>query len=301
MSPDKEIPTMQKLIHQVLTSDKFDKVKKGEDSGFFDTQEKIFIPNRVVPHLVKEITSGPSIISDSKKLEEYFALCQVRIQRAIKNGLKNIKTDSYTQVFLCYLSKEFLKSFSGRKLNFASLYIDLVGSTLLSMKLSSKKLSTLISIFTQEMASVISINHGYVLKYAGDSVIAFFPSFENSSDMSANAVKCAKDMRNLIDHGINKVLENQGYEPLKFRIGIEEGENDIIQIGGDIDIVGFTMNIAGKITGMTKPNCICIGQHCYSALDENGKKEFTSLNLDSSFWKYQDSEGNLYKVYENQS
>ncbi len=56
------------------------------------------------------------------------------------------------------------------------MYVDLVGSTNMSMTLPIDKLVSIIRAFTYEMSSVIQSHKGYMLKYVGDAVIAFFPS-----------------------------------------------------------------------------------------------------------------------------
>jgi class 3 adenylate cyclase len=289
---------MDRLIRDVLASEKFEQTVKNGENGYFDKQEGIFIPKKVVASLVRELTIGPSVIHGSNKLDGYFSLCQIRTKRAIIDGLKNRGIRPYNHVFLRYLSAEYLKMFANSKVNFAALYIDIVGSTLMSMRLSPEKLSILVGAFTQEMAAIVPIHQGYVLKYAGDSVIAFFPETESFSKMCDNALDCALSMRELLRVGINSVLTSAGFEPLNIRIGIEAGVNQIVQIGGDIDIVGYTMNIAAKVTSMARPNGICMGQVAYSALSGESKKAFIALNLDPSFWKYRDSDGKQYQVYE---
>jgi hypothetical protein len=54
------------------------------------------------------------------------------------------------------------------------LHIDLVDSTELSISLPLERLSTILQTFMQEAASVIAFYGGYVLKYVGDAVLAFF-------------------------------------------------------------------------------------------------------------------------------
>lgn len=288
---------MEKLIQTVLASDKFNKIVRDGEQGYFDIQERVFIPTKYVPSLIKEIVSGPSAILGTDNFDNYLSLCEVRIKRALKTKFQNNKSNVYRQTILKYISKEFLKLYANSTINFAALYIDLVGSTLMSMKLSSEHLSTLISIFTQEMSSIVSINNGYVLKYAGDAVIAFFPETESFSKMCHNALNCAISMNSLLHHSINKAIEATGYEPLNIRIGIEAGSNRIMVIGGDVDIIGFNMNIAAKVQSMAKPGHIGVGQNCYSALDDETRKKFTQLDLGES-WKYKDNTGQPYKLYE---
>ena len=291
--------SMDKLIQTVLTSDKFQKTIKAGEVGYRDIQEKVFVPAKFVQSLIKEITKGPSVIIGSNNLDDYFFLCQVRIKRALETKFKTERSKNYKQTILRYISKELLKLNANSTINFAALYVDLVGSTLMSMKLSSEHLSTLISIFTQEMSSLVSIHNGYVLKYAGDAVIAFFPETESFSQMCYNALNCAVAMNNIVHYGINKAIVDAGFEPLNIRIGIEAGSNKIMLIGGDVDIIGFNMNIAAKVQSIAKPGHIGIGQRCYAALDQDAQSKFVQLGTGDS-WKYKDSEGNPYKLYEYQ-
>jgi adenylate cyclase len=44
------------------------------------------------------------------------------------------------------------------------------------------------------------------------------------------------------------------------------------------DIIGYTVNVAVKMTGLAKPNQVAIGQLVYEALDEKQKLAFEILN-----------------------
>lgn len=289
---------MERLVRNVLASDKFEETVRDGDKGYYDKHEEIFIPKKVLPSLIQELTCGPSVMQGKNGLEGYFALCGIRTKRAITQGLQNKPMRSYGQVFLRYISTEFLKMFVDSKVNFAAMYVDLVGSTMMSMRLSPEKLSVLVGTFTQEMAALVPIHHGFVLKYAGDAVISFFPERESFAQMCSDALECGIAMRDLLNGGINDVLAKSDFKPLDIRVGIEAGSNQIVQIGGDVDILGYTMNIAAKVTSLAKPGGICIGQTAHSALDGKSRDKFAPLKLDPAFWKYQDSEGKPYQVYE---
>jgi class 3 adenylate cyclase len=64
--------------------------------------------------------------------------------------------------------------FAESKIDLVVLHVDLVGSTKMSMTLSIDKLSAIIRAFAQEISSAISSYGGYVLKYIGDAVLAYF-------------------------------------------------------------------------------------------------------------------------------
>ena len=72
-----------------------------------------------------------------------------------------------------------LKNFSEKmyfpKLDLVVLYVDLVGSTTMTLEMSEEKIAIIISSFAQEMAyAFIRQYEGYVLKFVGDAVIGYF-------------------------------------------------------------------------------------------------------------------------------
>jgi class 3 adenylate cyclase len=48
----------------------------------------------------------------------------------------------------------------------------------LSQQLSSQRNAILIDLFAKEMSAIVSNYRGYVLKYLGDGLIAYFPIFD---------------------------------------------------------------------------------------------------------------------------
>jgi len=77
MSTEVKQPSMESLIDDVLASEKFRKTVQNGESGYYDIDEKIFIPSRFVSSLKKEITTGPSAILGTNNIEDYFLLCNI--------------------------------------------------------------------------------------------------------------------------------------------------------------------------------------------------------------------------------
>ena len=50
------------------------------------------------------------------------------------------------------------------------------------------------------------------------------------------------------------------------------------------DIIGYTISVAVKMTGLAKPNRFIIGQSVYDALDEKQKSVFEVLNVGTDTW-----------------
>ena len=71
-------------------------------------------------------------------------------------------------------TQELMESFIGTNVTLVILHVDLVSSTDLSMNLPLKRLIPIIQAFTQEMSLVIEAYGGYVFKYVGDAILAFF-------------------------------------------------------------------------------------------------------------------------------
>jgi len=138
------------------------------------------------------------------------------------------------------------------------------------MTLPVDKLVTIIRAFSHELSSVVENYGGYVLKYVGDAVITFFAPASNIYLTYDKAIRSAKSMIDVMTSGINPVLNKYDYPDLYVKIGIDSGENVVVQYAYDkssqIDLLGYTMNIAAKITSLTSPNKISIGEKVYKFL-----------------------------------
>lgn len=120
------------------------------------------------------------------------------VQKRINNALEN----GYEYTRIIDSSEHFLRKHVFQQINMAVLYVDLFGSTKMSMELPSDKLSILVSSFSQEMGYVINAHNGYVLKFVGDAVIGYFVQDETSSFQTAdNAVGCAESMIKVVKQG----------------------------------------------------------------------------------------------------
>ena len=53
-----------------------------------------------------------------------------------------------------------------------------------------------------------------------------------------------------------------------------------------IDILGYSMKIASKITSLTGANKISIGDNIYKSLDPKTQREFRKMSLPDNRWKY---------------
>ena len=201
--------------------------------------------------------------------------------------------------------QKFLLNHVSSKIPLIIIYADLVGSTTMSMTLSIDKLVDVIRVFAHEISHVIDSYGGYVLKYAGDAVISFFPGRVNNEDKflaSDVSVECGKSMINVIRETNGMFNKKFGYPELFAKIGIDSGENAIVQYGFEqlspIDILGYSMNTAAKITSLTGANKVSIGENVYKSLDPDTQSQFREILLPDNKWKYINyGTDKPYKVY----
>jgi adenylate cyclase len=263
-------------------------------------------------------------------------------------GLNSIMKKSQTRVrktlqgkpeFVMSLveTQNVLEKFAKYKTTFVVLHIDLVGSTKLAMRLPLDTLTMMIQAFNQEMSIIVKSFGGYILKYVGDAVLAFFVLPVDKSEAKVaciNAVNCAKYMLQITREAINPILKQYNCPEINLRIGIDIGENAIIQSGWDVysdnrskrknnknisinhnnkkqpqqhllvkrpvyDILSYTVSIAVKMTALASPNHMVIGEPAYNLLDDKQRSAFQRVNISPDIWNYvcKNSEGIVYSLF----
>jgi adenylate cyclase len=134
-----------------------------------------------------------------------------------------------------------------------------------------------------------------------------------------NAINCARSIIKILDQAINPILNQYDYPEMSVRIGIDIGKNVIIQDGWDVhrlqqsndqeinttlivrephyDIIGYSTNIAVKMTELANTNGVVIGQSLYDVLDHE-KSSFKLLKVNPDVWKcINDRTDTVYLVY----
>lgn len=229
-------------------------------------------------------------------LENLVKETQKRIWAALKQGYEYDST-------IIDESDRFLRNLVSSRVNMIVLYVDLVGSTEITLSLPEEKVAIIIRSFAQEMSSIIKQHDGFVLKFVGDAVIGYFVAEAMPLVATDNAVNCAKAMITVVEKGMNPILNQYDYPELKIKIGMDFGQNIIVSYGANkekshVDILGPTMNIASKIQNTASPNQILIGDDVYQKLHPEMQKQFKQVVWTQTNWKYHDREtGKLYPVY----
>jgi class 3 adenylate cyclase len=220
-----------------------------------------------------------------------------------KNRVKKVLDESFKYHHLALSrSNRFLRNHDSARSPMYILYVDLVGSTKMSSDLNSDKLNVIIRTFSQEMSYVIENFGGYVLKFVGDAVLAYFPDTKKTTQTD-NIIKCARTMNQIIDKAINPIFEKEKFPKLQIKVTIDFGDCSIVRYGANkqrshIDLIGLTLNLAAKMQNYAKPNQIIIGEAVFTKLSSNTKKLFKKKRKDETNWVFHQLETKTpYVIY----
>ena len=250
----------------------------------------------------KKITTSKSVVERMFQVGEKTVDSDTLIKKSQERVLNSVKNGIEYPPFVDN-SEEFLRNHVNSRVHIFVMYVDLVGSTNMSLSLPEEKVVTVISSFAQEMAYTVTQFGGYMLKFVGDAVLAYFNAENDLIYPADNIVNCAKSMLRVLTDGINPILTISGYPPLAAKIGIDHGQNIIVRYGSDkrkshVDILGPSMNMAAKIQNMAKPNQLLIGGDVYTKLHPETQKSFTRKIFSKTKWKYHHRvTGELYPIY----
>jgi class 3 adenylate cyclase/tetratricopeptide (TPR) repeat protein len=133
---------------------------------------------------------------------------------------------------------------------------DLVGSTALSARLDPEDMRAVIRAYRTACARVISTYDGFISRFLGDGILAYFGYPRAHEDDVERAVRAGLDMIAAVAR-----LETPAHEPLKVRVGIATGVvvvGDLIGEGVSEEqaVVGDTPNLAARLQGLAEPGTV---------------------------------------------
>ena len=175
----------------------------------------------------------------------------------LENEVDKIAEPSKVELFTDRC-KSFLKPLSGNTIRIAVLYVDIVGSTKMTMCLSTQELEFVIRLFWEQISLTIERHKGLVFKYVGDAVIAIF---DNDDDMACRrAIECGQDIVSSLRNSINSELIKKGIPRISIKLGIDYGDGLVVSFGNNVDLIGFSLSIVSKITSMAAANIVLMGE-----------------------------------------
>jgi len=157
------------------------------------------------------------------------------------------------------------------------MFVDLVGSTSLAEQLDPEDMGTVVRNYQNLVGQCISINGGYISRYMGDGVLAYFGWPSASEDDAAHALTAAL----AITTGISELTTPEG-ELLSCRCGIATGVvvvGELIGEGPSMEhtVVGETPNLAARLQGLAAQNTTVVSDATRRLVANHF--EFESLGL----------------------
>jgi class 3 adenylate cyclase/predicted ATPase len=148
----------------------------------------------------------------------------------------------------------------GERRQLTVLFCDLAGSTALAARLDPEDMRDLIRDYQSTCAATIANDGGFVAKYMGDGVLAYFGYPRAHEEDAERAVRAALD----IAGGIGRLKTPEGVA-LQVRIGIATGlvvVGDMIGFGAAFEqsVVGETPNLAARLQALAGPDGIVIDE-----------------------------------------
>jgi class 3 adenylate cyclase len=136
------------------------------------------------------------------------------------------------------------------------MFCDLVGSTALASRLDPEDLREVIGTYHKCAAETIGRYDGFVAKYMGDGVLAYFGYPQAHEDDAERAVRAGL-----------AVIEAVGQLPTQHDLSVRLGVATGLAVVGDLlgegaaqerGVVGETPNLAARLQGLAEPNAVVI-------------------------------------------
>jgi len=191
---------------------------------------------------------------------------------------------------------------SATKKKISILFSDIANFTSISEKLSPEKLIYFLNDYLHEMTEIIIKNDGYIDKYIGDAIMAFWEENKDSKNIVEKSCMASLQM-------IQKVRElkikwkNEFGEDVDIRIGVNYGNVVVGNIGSehkfDHTVIGDNVNLASRLEGVNKKygTNLIISEFVYEKI----KSKFITRELDYIKVKGKNKPIRIYEILISQT
>ena len=140
------------------------------------------------------------------------------------------------------------------------MFCDLVGSTAMSARLDPEDMREVIRAYQDACSGAVARYDGFVAKFMGDGVLAYFGFPRAHEDDAERAVRAGLDIVAVVAK-----LDTRAKETLKVRIGIATGivvVGDLVGQGSAQEqaVVGETPNLAARLQALAEPGSVVIAE-----------------------------------------
>ena len=208
----------------------------------------LFAANRIDSAVLRDLTDHDLeklglVLGDRRKI--------LRAIRELGEAIKSPRSPAMTESPLH-------KSAERRQLSV--MFIDLVGSTKLSVELDPEDLGQIIGVFQRACATATGEFGGSIAKYIGDGALAYFGYPEAHEDDAERAVRAGLALVDAIT-----VMEPPLTVRLQVRVGIATGLTVVGELIGEGSAqervaVGKSLNLASRVQAAAPPNSVVVAE-----------------------------------------
>ncbi|MBM4416292.1 MAG: adenylate/guanylate cyclase domain-containing protein [Chloroflexi bacterium] len=141
------------------------------------------------------------------------------------------------------------------------MFSDVRGFTSRSEKMTPAEVTTFINRFLTPMTRIVKAHRGYVDKYMGDAIMAFWSAPLVDAGHPANAARTAlameRELGKLNDVWADEArAANRSFEPVSIGIGVNTGSCSVGNFGSEeklsYSVIGDDVNLASRLEGRSK-------------------------------------------------
>ena len=174
------------------------------------------------------------------------------------------------------------------------MFRDLSGYTAMTEKLDPEEVKEIMDRIFGKISQVVVKYEGFIEKFVGDAVMAIFGVPKTHEDDPVRAIRAAREIHNLVKE-ISPTLTKTVGRPLYMHTGINTGlvvAKEIDFDKGTHGVLGDTINIASRISGLAKADEIIVGIETY----HQAEGYFNFEKLDPTKVKGKEEPIQIYKV-----
>ena len=182
-------------------------------------------------------------------------LSAILIQRDKRRITRQFRTRVSDRLVDTLIDNPAAVSMAGQQREITVLFADLAGFTSLSEQLGSERTVALANEALTALTNAIVDHDGYVNKFLGDGLMAFWSAFEPQPDQASRACQAAAAC-----HQAMQALNETRDLSLGLRIGITTGHAIVGDCGAPPDLndytaIGDTVNLAARLESANKQLC----------------------------------------------
>jgi len=227
-------------------------------SGHFYTREDI--------DLLDTLADGAAVAIENARLAE-----QMKKEETVRTNLSRYLSP---QIVDQIVKNDVQVNLGGDKKVVTVLFSDIRNFTTITESRKPDELVQQLNEYFTEMAAIIFEHGGSLDKYIGDAIVAVFGSLIDLDNSAQSAAQAAHKMMKRLPALNERWLQKYGLK-MEFGIGLNTGEVFLGNIGSpermEFTVIGDTVNVASRFSGLAKPGQILLTQEVRNRLSSDLK------------------------------